>query len=228
MLRPHVTTEDLYRVHPDLPWSQFATTTARGTAKYYSKGIDGVIGSDVTLPLAFTSATGAFEGGGSTDAWTVTDPTIILNIPERGFYAITEITDDDELTIDWLPSMTSIINVVQSKDYDYKTVTAGTALKYEVGGYADTLMQAYIDVCMELRKRKTYPSEISDNEPILNNCIIYRALSIIFNAQTQAIDDIAMYHARYYQKMYEKELQTAAPFYSGIDTVAPITWSRSS
>ena len=228
MLRPHVTTEDLYRVHPDLPWSQFSTTTARGTAKYYSKGVDGVIGSDVTLPLAFSSTQGDFKTAAPADQWDTSDPTIILNIPERGFYAITSITSDTALLIDWLPSMTSIINVVQSKDYDYKTVTAGTALKYEVGGYADTLMQAYIDVCMELRKRKTYPFDISDNEPILNNCIIYRALSIIFNAQTAAIDDIPMYHARYYQKMYEKELQTAAPFYSGIDTVAPITWSRSS
>jgi len=228
MLRPHVTTEDLYRVHPDLPWSQFSTTTARGTEKYYSKGVDGVIGTDVTLPLAFSSTLGDFKTAAPADQWDTSDPTIILNVPERGFYDVTSITSDTALLIDWLPAMTPVINVVGSLDYDYKTVEAGTALKYEVGGYADTLMQAFVDVCMELRKRKTYPSDINDDEPIFNNCIIYRALSIIFNAQIAMPDDVNLYHAKRYHAMYDKELQTAMPEMSGISTVAPLSWGRSS
>jgi len=226
MLRPHVTTEDLYRVHAGLPWSQFPDVTDRGAEKPYLKGTGTI--PTTTLPIQFTRTAGdAISTWNGSFTSTMLEPTVLMNIPERGFFALS-VGLAEMVVIDWLPSMTPLINTQNDLEYDYKTVEAGTGLRYSIGGYEDKIMLAYIDVVMELRKRKTYPSAISNNDRIFNSCIIYRALELIYKEAAVTPEDMNMSLARLYKRDYEKELQTAMPEMSGINTVAPVTWGRSS
>jgi len=217
MLRPHVTTADLLRLHNKLTDYTFPTNV-------YKKGTDGAIAA-TTLPLTFTSATGDFLTG-TDDNFDSTDPTIVLNIPERGFYDSTAIVSDTELTIDWMPGVTPSINIDSGRAYDYKTVAIGTSLRWSLGGWEEKLLMAYKMLVNTLCKRGIEPHTINDNDHAYSDSITYKAMELIATALVESPDDYWAMMGSHYRALYSSELDSVKAHYSGLTTVAPIYWER--
>ena len=221
MLLPHVTTSDLLRHHNNLQRIAF-------DSYIWLHGTNGII-TDTSLPSTLTAAGAGFlTGEDEDDAWDTTDPRIVLNLPERGIYSVTNIGTTTTVTFAGVPALQTIINVNTDQDYDYATIDAGTSLEWSVGGWEEKILMAYIDVLTRLRMRKINPGSVADDDPCYNPAIIFKSLELIFTSQIEEEGDLwTILSNRYYYK-YEEQLKMMIPEKSGFETVAEMRWERTS
>jgi len=204
MLYAQVTTQDLLDLHPDLSRLFFA-------GDLWQYGTDGVL-TGSTLPATFGSATAIFTDVNQRNGSAKNQ---IINIAERGFFRITEVTTGVICTIGMVSiAHQRVVNQLgvqldgwSESDLTSVAVTPGTGLTWSIGGWESQIAHGYRELAGDLIAAQIPLSYVYDAEATYADALIYKSLCNVFNALTREVGDNSEKMALMYQQKYRGALE---------------------